>query len=36
MSRKEGRRGFANIEDCLDATIQGLKNAVKIANLRIV
>ena len=26
VSRKEGGRGLASIEDCVDALIQGLKN----------
>ena len=29
VPRKEGERGFANIEDCIDASIQGLKKNTK-------
>ena len=29
VSRKEGGRGFANIEDCLDALIQRRKDYIK-------
>ena len=29
VSRKEGRRGFANIEDSMEASFQGLKDNIK-------
>ena len=36
MSRKEGGRGLVRIEDCVDATIRGLKEYVKKSKGRLI
>ena len=36
MSRKEERKGFAGIEDCIDASIQGLEEYIKKSKERLI
>ena len=36
VSRKEGGRGLANIENCVEATIQGLEEYTKKSEERLV
>ena len=36
MSRKEGRRGLASIEDCVDTSVQGLKKCTKKNKERLI
>ena len=36
VSRIEGESGFANIEDCVDAWIQGLKEYIKKSKERLI
>ena len=36
VSRKEGGRGLTSIKDCIDASIQGLKDYIKKSKERLI